>query len=245
MIIDSNEALFNYFLPEEINIKSITFKSISFFNSWWTTDFIPEDIYLTVRKRYFPGERERFFPGRGLKEFRFKSGHNTLAEICSEIQKQIIAAGFNFVNLNCDNNNYLILELTEDKEFGFDKAFDVASKSQGNITLFNKWFGFKQEKFTKKGKYYSTKPLPFYVTEIFLRSNLVDTSKTLFNNTPSNIFCIIPVDDSDQIKLQRYEINCTKEINKSTNHIEFELTDKNGKIINFRGSNITLELVIN
>ncbi|WP_375666101.1 hypothetical protein, partial [Bartonella sp. CL41QHWL] len=67
----------------------------------------------------------------------------------------------------------------------------------------------------------------------------------LFNNTPSNIFCIIPVDDSDQIKLQRYEINCTKEINKSTNHIEFELTDKNGKIINFRGSNITLELVIN
>uniref|UniRef100_UPI0035D0B3C7 hypothetical protein n=1 Tax=Bartonella sp. CL42QHWL TaxID=3243528 RepID=UPI0035D0B3C7 len=192
---ECNEAIFEYYLPEEISIKSISLKSISFFNSWWLFDFIPRKVKIVLGILNY--DRNLIW---------FSGGHFSLTKLCSLLKTWINSGGFkgeaiNHVKFNCNNNNYLILELTEDKEFGFDKAFDVASKSQGNITLFNKWFGFKQEKFTKKGKYYSTKPLPFYVTELFLRTNLVDTTETFFNNTPSNILSIIPVEDGDQVKL--------------------------------------------
>ncbi|WP_375674050.1 hypothetical protein, partial [Bartonella sp. CL32QHWL-2] len=137
------------------------------------------------------------------------------------------------------------------------KELDDAQKTQINafldfleehyLIIFNEWLGFKQTKFTKKGKYYSRRPLPFYVTELFLRTNLVDTTETFFNNTPSNILSIIPVDDGDQVKLQRYDLllskfKCIKEVNKCTNHIKFELTDDKGKIVNLRGTPISLEL---
>uniref|UniRef100_UPI0035D03660 hypothetical protein n=1 Tax=Bartonella sp. CL41QHWL TaxID=3243527 RepID=UPI0035D03660 len=43
---ECNEAQFEYYLPEEISIKSISLKSISFFNSWFTGDFLPGEIRL-------------------------------------------------------------------------------------------------------------------------------------------------------------------------------------------------------
>jgi hypothetical protein len=108
------------------------------------------------------------------------------------------------------------------------------------ITILNKWLGFRQEKFTKKGKYYSAKPLNYFRTNFFLRSNLLEDNSTLYNNKPSNIFCILPVDDGEQIKMQRYEPNCKRNINKITNHLKFEITDEKGKVVNFMGTPITL-----
>jgi hypothetical protein len=41
-------------------------------------------------------------------------------------------------------------------------------QGDGYLTIYNEWFGFKQTTFNKKGKYYSTKPLKFYRTDLFL-----------------------------------------------------------------------------
>jgi hypothetical protein len=87
---------------------------------------------------------------------------------------------------------------------------------------------------TSKGKYYSNKPLNFYRTDLFLRSNLIEQQTSFYNNKYSDILCIFQVDDGDQIKFQRYEPNCTRKVNKLTNHIKLEITDENGKIFNFR-----------
>ncbi|WP_375671682.1 hypothetical protein, partial [Bartonella sp. CL27QHWL] len=43
---ECNEARFEYYLQEELNIKSVRLKSISFFNSWVTGDFLPEVVKL-------------------------------------------------------------------------------------------------------------------------------------------------------------------------------------------------------
>uniref|UniRef100_UPI0035CF8CCD hypothetical protein n=1 Tax=Bartonella sp. CL48QHWL TaxID=3243535 RepID=UPI0035CF8CCD len=85
--------------------------------------------------------------------------------------------------------------------------------------------------------------LPFYLTKLFLRTNLVDTSKTLLNNTPSDILCILPVYDGDQVKFKTYEPYFNKKIDRSTNYIKFSITDEKGKIVNFRGTKVTLELM--
>ncbi|WP_375654933.1 hypothetical protein, partial [Bartonella sp. CL46QHWL] len=46
---ECNEAIFEYYLPEELNIKSVRLKSISFFNSWWLFDFFPWKIKNVLR----------------------------------------------------------------------------------------------------------------------------------------------------------------------------------------------------
>jgi hypothetical protein len=74
------------------------------------------------------------------------------------------------------------------------------------MKLTNEW----QEKFKRKGKYYSIKPLKFYRTDLFLRCNLIDKKATFYNNKPSDILCILPVEDGNQIKAQRHEPNCEK-----------------------------------
>jgi hypothetical protein len=50
----------------------------------------------------------------------------------------------------------------------------------------------------------------------------------------------LPVNDGNQIKAQRYNPNCTKEINKFTNHLKFKISDENDKVVNFRGTPIIL-----
>ena len=64
----------------------------------------------------------------------------------------------------------------------------------------------------------------------------MDQTNVLYNNQASDILCIVPVDDGDQIRHQRYEpLGCTKAVNKRTNHLKFEITDASGKVANFRG----------
>jgi hypothetical protein len=87
------------------------------------------------------------------------------------------------------------------------------------IKIINKCFGFRQNSFNKKGKYFSIKPLNYFRINFFLRCNLLENNCTFYNNTPSNIFCILPVDDGEQIKMQCYEPDCKKNINKITNHL--------------------------
>jgi hypothetical protein len=43
--------------------------------------------------------------------------------------------------------------------------------------------------------------------------------------------CILPVEDGDQIMMQRYEPNCKRNVKKVTNHLKFEITDENGKLL--------------
>jgi hypothetical protein len=69
---------------------------------------------------------------------------------------------------------------------------------------------------------------------------LLEDNSTLYNNKTSNIFCILPVYDGEQIKMQRYEPNSKRNINKITNHLNFEITDENGKVVNFMGMPIML-----
>ena len=78
--------------------------------------------------------------------------------------------------------------------------------------MMNEWFGFTQKTFTKKGKYYSTKPLLFYKTSLFLKCNLVDSQvqPTIYKNQYSDILCDFEVDDGKQVKYQIYETNITK-----------------------------------
>jgi hypothetical protein len=99
--------------------------------------------------------------------------------------------------------------------------------------------------FTKKGKYYSIKPVNFYRTDLFLRCNLIDKQNILYNNKPSDILCILPVEDGDQIKAQRYEPNCITHVNKLTNYLKFEMTDETGKVVNSRGTRVLIYLSIN
>uniref|UniRef100_UPI0035D09954 hypothetical protein n=1 Tax=Bartonella sp. CL43QHWL TaxID=3243532 RepID=UPI0035D09954 len=160
---ECNEAIFEYYLPEELNIKSVRLKSISFFNSWWLFDFLPRKVKIVLGILNY--DRNLIW---------FSGGHFSLTKLCSLLQTWINSGGFqeeaiNHVKLNCDNNNYLILELTEDKEFTF--------LTEDGESVLSNFLGFKQETFNKKGKYYSTRPLPFYLTKLFLRTNLVDISK--------------------------------------------------------------------
>uniref|UniRef100_UPI0035CF1AC1 hypothetical protein n=1 Tax=Bartonella sp. CL41QHWL TaxID=3243527 RepID=UPI0035CF1AC1 len=154
------------------------------------------------------------------------SGHFSLQDFCSFMQTSMTSKGINHVKFYCDKSNYLVVELLEDKEFNFEKGSD--------------WFGFKKSKFKRKGKYYSVKPLDFYRTDLFLRSDLVDKKKVKYNGKPSDILYIIPVDDDGRIKLNRLEPGCTVPVNKTTNKATFSITDENGEVVNFQGSPVLI-----
>ena len=303
---NTEEANFEYFLEEELNIKSITLKNVSFYNSWWTADLLPHGIapfLFTIMlhtttditpsnkenwcKRTFAhllsdeldvatrnSELEKVCNEYIRKNFHVKteeditdytfpfSKHFSLSEFCNYFNETLKKGNITHATINCDQNNYLILELTEDREFKLSEFFEydvITVKEETNtagdqltfhikkayrhiIKLVNKWFGFKQKVFTRKGKYYSTRPLPFYVSNIILRCNLVEQRNTLYNNKPANILCVIPVDDGDQIKHQRYKSSCNRTVNKLTNHLKLEITDANGKVVNFRGTPVIIHL---
>ena len=227
----TSEASFEFFLDEYIHIKSITFKSISFYNSWWTGDIQQGDLLLMYMKS----------EGRKIPSV-IQEGHYSISDVCSFFNNMLKLGKVNHVKMHCDQNNYLIIELTEEREFNLIEMFKPGTSSFLN----NNWFGFKQTKFTKKGKYYSTQPLLFYRTDMFLRSNLVKQQNILYNNKPSNILCIIPVEDGDQIKHQTYKPNdCCKIIDRTTNNIKVEITDKDGNVINFRGRRLVIHLQLN
>jgi len=282
-----NEASFEYFLREPFALKSVTIKSIQFYNSWWTKDLLPINLqHFGFWKQLFKETREKtlalFGPsgddGTDLSinertealPYEFLAPiekHISLAEFCSILNNYLDAARFNHVKIHCDESNYLTLELTEDKSFPLSSFYEeiiseeeetlptvtnynvrertkVSTKTTAkyHFDLINKWFGFRQEIFTKKGKYYSAKPLKFYRSDLFLRANLTNQHNTFYNNKGSNIFCIIPVDDGAQTRLQRYEPNCKKEVNESTNHIKIEITDENEKVVHFRGAHVLIHL---
>jgi hypothetical protein len=228
-------ATFDYYLNEYFNIKSITLKSISFYNSWYTHDFFKGN--LIDKTKIINGVT--FVTG-----FPIPKNNLRLTEFCRYFEETLEKRKIEHVKLNCENN-YLVIELTDDIEFKLIDTEIGVSKFE-SFVIDNIWYGFKQETFNKKGKYYSTKPLNFYRTDLFLRCNLIDKQSVFYNNKPSDILCIFPVEDGDQIKFQRYEpINCTKEINKITNHIKFEITDETGKVVNFRGMPVLINLSFN
>ena len=216
------EATFEYFLNEPYNLQTITLKSIQFFNSWWTNDVFPPIELIKTKDD----------EGQASNSFTIPfDGHLSLPELCSFVTEHL--KDVSHVKFKCDENNRIVIELAKDELFTL-KDFYLGDKY---LTIINKWFGFRQEIFTKKGKYYSTKPLKFYKSDLFLRSNL---TKSLYNNQDSDIFCILPVEDGVQTKLQRYELNCRKEINKTTNHLKFEITDENERVINFRKNQVLM-----
>jgi hypothetical protein len=119
------------------------------------------------------------------QKVRFKN----LGELCSTWQEIIKEAGVNHVKIS-DQNNYIIIGLTEDKEFSL-KYILIEQNKEGEfkyllsyyghlvkektsetiepvIKVVNDWFGLSQETYTKKGKYYLIKPLNFYRTDLFL-----------------------------------------------------------------------------
>jgi len=231
---DTFEASFEFYFKESITIKSITLKNIIFYNSWWTTDIQEGDIHLIGLGNRLGIIGSAFIP---------REGHYSLADVCGYFTNLIQQSEIDHVKMYCDKNNYITLELTEDKLFDINAAFLDGNRTA--LMLVNKWFGFKQNQFERKGKYYSIKPLNFYRTDLFLRSNLVDKEHTFYNNKHSDIFCVFPVDDGDQIKLQNYEPNnCTKNVNKTTNYIQFEITDEKEKVINFRGKPVLMHIVL-
>jgi hypothetical protein len=66
------------------------------------------------------------------------------------------------VKFYCDQNNFIIIELTDDKDFSLNSIIiqeekveffyvgQSATEKKTTTKLMNKWFGFRQEKFTKK-----------------------------------------------------------------------------------------------
>ena len=316
---DCDAASFEYYLSRQVAIKSVTFKSISFYNSWWTGDFLPADVfpfsfastkyvtdrvltehrpYSEERKRTCLNEKFKTLEGRGittiseavrlglidphecdtpddstttvdkpgeiLSTYNFPHKyHFSLSEFC-KYWEGFIRKNFKHAKLYCNESNYIILELTEDIPFSLVSIFTkenteedvetlvdktITTKTTTSLTdvarVLNRWFGFKQTLFTKKGRYYSTRPLNFYRTDMFLRCNLVDKKSSLYNNSPSDILCHIPVDDGDQVKIQRYEpSNCTRSVNKSTNYLKFDITDENGIVINFRGTPVIMHFTL-
>ena len=385
----SDEAYFDFFTDQKLNIKSITLDSITFYNSWWTGDFLPAGVFpfvlltyetiTTLREvKYRPYSKGRidtcFYRllravNSLLREDAKRKLKQDVEDFCSEvrairaecrnfgtcevdpfyvldktdlvarvrpseciygedpeptlnftplslseaieqgkidpkecnppedtstttrIRNQIAETKFdlqrhfnlsNFcslwnqflketlkithVNFHCDENDYIIIELTEDKAFSLRTLFENAdtpnppsevvevdktliTKTQSILEyygyLLNEWFGFESEVFTKKGKYYSVKPLNFYRTDLFLRCNLLDQKNQLYNNKQSDILCVFPVKDGSLIESQRYEpSNCKTEINKSTNYLKFEITDEFGRIVNFRGKPVILDFTI-
>ena len=191
--------------------------------------------------------------------------HFSLGEFCEEWEKFLRLLEIKHVKFHCDESNYIILELTEDIVFSLKSTFtnllpierNVVNEVDKTVTtqtrtmlryyaeVLNEWFGFQQDKFKLKGKYYSIRPLRFYRTDLFLRCNLVDRKNILYNNKQSNILCVFPVDDGSQVKHQRYEpSNCTRVVNKATNHLKFEVTDENGKVVNFRGTPFVMHFTL-
>ena len=58
----TNESTFEYWLSNELYIKSISLKNISFYNSWWTT----QDGTMLLMALSTEGEKETaFIPERG------------------------------------------------------------------------------------------------------------------------------------------------------------------------------------
>jgi hypothetical protein len=262
-----------------MNIKSVTLKNILFYNSWNKLDFLDPNIILLTKSILTSvnkivstfGDLGNLWETTGqnqIDENNTLGSIKSLGELCAHWQKLIKNVGVDHVKFYCDQNNFIFIELTEDKDFSLNtiitqeekvELFYVgksATEKKTTTKQMNKWFGFRQEKLTKKGKYYSTKPLNFYRTNLFLRCNLIAQQNTFYNNKPSNILCAFPVEDGEQIKLQRYEplnqiklqryepLNCTKIVNKSTNYLKFEITDEHGKIANFRGMPLLIHLTL-
>jgi hypothetical protein len=166
------------------------------------------------------------------------SEYFNLIEFCSYWEEFLKKANINHVKIS-SKNNYLIIELTEYMEFSLEESYKTVTEERKRDTvqshqlistetktethtvkIQNKWFGFKQKTFTKKGKYYSKTPLRFYRTDIFLRCNLINKQSTFYNNEPSYILYILPVEDGDQIKAQIYfSTNNIKINSKLTNHL--------------------------
>ena len=238
---NTEEATFDYYMDDGVYIESITFKSIAFYNSWWTADFLPFTLRLANITKGEVSDYEK-------TETFYLFEHFSLSEFCRFWNKYLEDSAINNVRFSCDESNYVILELTEDTNFNLQSLEDLypGGEPKNFLEVIKKWFGFKQDSFEKKGKYYSTKPLNFYLTSLNLKSNLVNKKNTLYNNKHSDILCVIPVEDGDQIKYQRYEPkNCNKSVNDFTNHIKLEITDSNGKVVNFRGTPIALHLQLN
>ncbi|WP_375668121.1 hypothetical protein, partial [Bartonella sp. CL48QHWL] len=78
---ECNEAKFEYYLPEELNIKSVRLKSISFFNSWWLFDFFPAEIKIYLELYDYEDSYRN-------------SGHFSLTKLCSLLQEWINSGGF-------------------------------------------------------------------------------------------------------------------------------------------------------
>ena len=54
----SNTASFEFYTDQQLKIKTITLESITFYNSWWTGDFLPAGIFPFVFFSYETIERE-------------------------------------------------------------------------------------------------------------------------------------------------------------------------------------------
>lgn len=221
-------AEFEIHFNQEFKIESMTLNSISFFNSWWTLDLLSGDSKMLVNHFLKNKDHEDF------KDLSVMTGHFSLADFCKFLQSELKTRNVYHVNFHCDQNNYLVIELTDDKVFQF---WDYESDTN--------WTGFKQSKFTQKGKYYSAKPLNFYRTDLFLTCDLVDKERVNYNSQPSDILCIVPVEDEGKVKLQRHEPDCTVPVNKTTNKASFTITDENGKIVDFQGSPILIKFTLN
>ena len=279
------EAKFEYYLPKSMHIKSLSLKSAMFYNSW-PVDNITLATYKYTGNNYRKiikttdeksAEERRNFVNSVIdsgvdyvaNEFKKDSKIITydgyLVQFCQQLDELLKKAEIDHVKVSCDEN-HVIFELTEDKEFSMSgilskkitlgDAIDTFTERYGHLKAEERFhfratfiftleinheaLGFRDTKFTKKGKYYSMNPLPFFKTNVFLRSNLVKQSNVLYNKNESNIeesdiFCVIPVDNGDQVKLQRHEpANCTHEVNKTTNYLKFEITDENGIALDFR-----------
>ena len=159
---NSKEASFEFYLDEYLALKSITLKSITFYNSWWSSDFVEGLITLlffitdeeiqsfaklsNTNPRVTPASciprlrgdgnisnmaylnlctnndwfLENTVTNRFFKNLLVKR-HFSLAEFCSSWQEIINDTGVKHVIFLCDNSNYMIIELIEDKEFWLDK----------------------------------------------------------------------------------------------------------------------------
>ncbi|WP_375703123.1 hypothetical protein [Bartonella sp. CL34QHWL] len=93
---ECNESKFEYYLPEELNIKSVRLKSISFFNSWWIFDFLPQKIKIIFQILNYDSN------------VIWKSGgHFSLTKLCSLLQTWIDGGGFK----GEENNQKLIVTI--------------------------------------------------------------------------------------------------------------------------------------
>ncbi|WP_375666107.1 hypothetical protein, partial [Bartonella sp. CL41QHWL] len=127
---ECDEAKFEYYLTDQLDIKSITLKSITFYNSWWTGDILPDVVDLVTLKTEWDETINSF-----NNNF---DAHSSLAELCSFITEQIKDAAAH-VKFQCDDAehaNHVTIELTEDKIFKLNDYY----LGDNYFTIVNKWF---------------------------------------------------------------------------------------------------------